>query len=195
MKGPLLRLGLLVLVAALLAPLLQDFIREVLILPLLYVTWLGQLLLASIPQPAIWTVFFMAGLFLAALALFPTRSPAPVTREYPSAYSGRIESWARLIKRADQERYSRWLLARELRKLAMRTLAPAEDYTLQQVRQDLADNKLELPATIQAYLLASMTSFNTFSEAKWRFWSKPHPSPLDLKPELIIQLLEDRYER
>lgn len=194
MRARLVRLALLLLLAALLTPFLKDFIRDVLLLPLLYVAWLARIVFDTIPQIAIWIVFLVVGLLVALRSLSGGRAGRLDTRETPVRVVGRIESWARLVDQAEQEHYARWRLARELRKLALAVLAGEKQLSQEQIMQDLKDNRLGLPPEIRAYLQASMTSFSYFSPTRFWFWKEtPRSSALDLDPEQVLQFLEERY--
>lgn len=194
MRARLVRLALVMLLAALLTPFLKDFIRDVLLLPLLYVAWLARIVFDSIPQVAIWIVFLVVALLVALRSLSGGRTGRLDTRETPVRVVGRIESWARLVDQAEQEHYARWRLARELRKLTLAVLAGEKQLSQEQIMQDLKDNRLGLPPEIRAYLQASMTSFSYFSPTRFWFWKEaPRSSALDLDPEQVLQFLEERY--
>lgn len=194
MKARFFRLALVLLLAALITPFLKDFIRDVLLLPLLYAAWLARIVFDSIPQLAIWIVFLIIALLIALRSLSGRRLARPETRERPVTVVGRIESWAHLIDRAGQEHYARWRLARELRKLALAILAAEKQLSTEQIKQQLTEGRLDMPPEIRAYLLASMTSFSYLSPT--RFWFRKKPagsSALDLDPEQVLQFLEERY--
>lgn len=194
MRARLFRLALLLLLAALLTPFLKDFIRDVLLLPLLYLAWLARIIFDTIPQVAIWIVFLVVALLVALRSLSGGRAARLDTRETPATVVGRIESWVRLVDQAGQEHYARWRLARELRKLTLVILANEKQLSQEQIRQDLTEGRLDLPPEIQAYLQASMTSFSHFSPTRFWFWQRPpRSSALDLDPERVLEFLEERY--
>lgn len=194
MRARLFRLALLLILAALLTPFLKDFIRDVLLLPLLYAAWLARIIFETIPQVAIWIIFLVVALLVALRSLSGGRAVRLDSRETPVRVTGRIESWARLVDQAGQEHYARWRLAREMRKLTLAILASEKQLSQEQVMRALQDNRLDLPPEIRAYLQASMTSFSYFSPTRFWFWQKPtRPSDLDLDPEQVLQFLEERY--
>ena len=194
MRARFVRLVLVLLLAALLTPFLKDFIRDVLLLPLLYAAWLARIVFDSIPQIAIWIVFLVVALLIALRSLSGGRAARFASRELQVTVVGRLKSWASLVERAGQEHYARWRLARELRRLTLAILANEKHLSPEQIRQDLAAGRLDLPPEIRDSLLASMTSFNYFSPTRFWFWKKPAgPSALDLDPEQVLQYLEERY--
>lgn len=186
-------LALILIVAGLLTLVLQDYARQ-LIRPLLFIAWIGRLLFGAVPQAFIWAIFIAIVLVVAIRSLLKRRPPAPpAPRRQPSA-EGRIERWATLIEQSRQETYYRWQLAQPLRALVIDVLAHRRRLMPGQVKQQLAAGSVELPPEIQAYLLASMTSFSRLLTDRSRFRPERTPSPLDLSPEKIAQFLEDQLD-
>jgi len=185
-------LAIILLLAALLAPFLRDFIREVIVIPLLYLFWLGLLLAESIPQAGFWGCFVGLALLIAGRSLLRSPRLAPRRRGTKTASPGRIETWVKLLQQARQEPYYRWRLAQRFRELTLDTLAHAEHLSRKQVRQRLAEGQLGLPPEIRAYLQASLRSFSHLPAASPSFRSRPPASPLDLEPERIVQFLEEQ---
>jgi hypothetical protein len=194
-KRRLLPLALIFIVAGLLTLVLQDYTRQ-LIMPFLFTVWIGQILLATIPQAIVWGIFIALALLVAARTLLIRRpSPSSAVRSQPPP-EGRIEHWAGLIERSKQEAYYRWQLAQPLQALMVDVLAHRQRSTPRQIKDQLAANRLDLPPEIQAYLQASKTSFSHLLTDRSRFrpGSGSTPTPLDLAPEKIIQFLEDQLD-
>jgi hypothetical protein len=193
MKNQWLSLALVLLLAAILAFMVQDIINQVLVKPLLYLFWVGRLILATLPQSLIWGVFLLGAVLITWANLFKRRRRglrSPIRKAQPS---GRVETWLKLIQQAQHETYYKWQLAQQLRKLTLGALAHDERLTRHEIRQRLATNALALPPDIQAYLQASTTSFGYFSANKSR-WLRGQPAtPLDLKPEKIAHFLEGKF--
>lgn len=186
MRKRLLLLLLILLAASLLTPLVQDFIRN-LITPLLYVFWVGILLFRSIPQEGVWAAFVVMALLIAAVSLFKRQ---PGSRRPPPPKpprQERIESWARLIRQADKETYYRWQLAQHLRKLTLEAMAHEERTSSKQIQQQLTAGRLEIPPEIEAYLQASLTSFNRLALSR-------SDAALALELGDFVSFLEDRFQ-
>ena len=194
MRNRLLPFGLILLLAGLLTLVLQDFTRRVIATPLLYVFWIGRLLLESIPQIGFWWLFLFIALAVAGRSLLKHKPAPQPTRRAEKAGRGRIETWAKLIIESKQETYYKWQLAQHLQELTLAVLAHDERLTPKQIKQRLLDNQLDMPPEIQAYLQAGMTSFSHLLGPRPRFGSKAQPSPLDLDPEQIIQFLEEKFD-
>jgi hypothetical protein len=186
-------LAVILIVAGLLTLVLQDYARQ-LIRPLLFVAWIGRLLVETIPQVFIWGIFVGIALLVAARSLFKRSVTGPPVRRSQPPAEGRIERWATLIEQSGQETYYRWQLAQPLQALIIDMLAHQQRSTPRQIKQQLAADSIDLPPEIQAYLQASMTSFSRLLTDLSRFRPRPTPSPLDLAPEKIAQFLEDQLD-
>jgi hypothetical protein len=193
MRKYLLPLGLILLTAILLAPLIRNFIRDVVVIPLLYLVWVGRIVFDTIPQTAFWGCFLVIALLMAAASLLKQRESPSRIREVKLVQLGRVETWAKLIRQAVQEDYYQWRLAQPLRELIVETLAHEARLTPKQIMQRLRDEQLDLPAEIYAYLQASLKSLSHLSAPRFRFRPHRRASPLNLDPESLVQFLEERY--
>jgi len=194
MSNQWLPLGVILVLAGVLTLVMQEFINESVILPLLYLVWIGHLILKSIPQEIIWSLFLGAAAIYIWKSVLTKRKQGK--RHYPpfKKQPGYIESWLKLIRQAKQETYYQWRLAQRLRKLTLEALAHDERLTRRQIRRRLANNQLDIPAEIQAYLRASITSFVHLPGRPHRFFRRrSQPSPLELEPEKVAQFLEERF--
>jgi len=193
MRRRLLSLTLILILAGLLTVVLQEYTRH-LIMPFLFIVWVGQLLFETIPQAIIWGLFVAIALLIAGCSLFKRSALSPTAPRLQPPPEGRIESWARLIEQSKQETYYRWQLAQPLQELAIDVLAYRQRSTPRQIKQQLVGNPLDLPPEIQAYLQASMTSFSHLLADRSRFRPGSAPTPLDLALEEIVQYLEDQLD-
>lgn len=194
MKNQWLSLGLLLLLAAILAFIAQDIINQALVKPLLYLFWIGRIIFATLSQSIVWGMFLLVAVLITGHNLFKRRRRGLRPPLLKPKQVGRVENWLNLIQQAQQETYYKWQLAQQLRKLTLGALAHDERLTRREIRQRLANNALDLPPDIQAYLQASTTSFGYFSRDKSRFLAWPQPAtPLDLEPEKIAQFLEEKF--
>ena len=165
-------LALLLILAGLLAYVIQDFVDQAIITPFLYLYWLARLLLAAVPQKIIWGVFLGVALISTGRTLWRWRGRSRQIRLGVKPQSGRIEAWLKLIRQADQEIYYKWQLAQQLHAKA-----------------------LDLPPAIHAYFEASTKSLGHLppSGPAWRR-SRPPATPLDIDPEQITQFLEEKFK-
>ena len=165
----------------------ENFIRTVLVIPMLYLAWTISVVVESIPQAFLWGVF----VFLMLVAVFsgseaeqtPHRSRKQMITELP----GTVESWAQLLEIAQKSRFSRWRLANRLKRLTWRLLSPTDenDFPIYDF------SGLELPADIKAYFdagqPAKLRRLNWFNEAN----DEPDEAAiLDLDVEIVIDYLK-----
>jgi hypothetical protein len=195
----LLLLGLVLLLAAPLVLVLRDFAREAIVVPLLYVLWLGRLLFRSIPQPLLWSLFLTLVLFVAVRSLGRRGGSAGGMREAEEEYPGRVWVWARRIQLAARGDYSRWRLAHYLRKLILDVLAHRERLTPEQLKRRLGTGEVDAPPAVQAYLRAGLMlmpsgPIGLFSRLRQQLRSRARTSPLDADLESAVQFLENQLE-
>ena len=193
MRKRLLPLGVILLAAILLAPLFRNFIREVVVIPLLYVFWIGRIVFDTIPQTGFWGCFLLIALLMASASLLKKSKSKSSTHEVKTVQPGRVETWAHLIRQATEEDYYQWRLAQPLRELILETLAHEARLTSKQIKQRLIDDQLDIPPEIRAYLQASLMSLSYLSAPRFGFRSRRLTSPLNLDPARVVQFLEDRY--
>jgi hypothetical protein len=188
---------LLLLLAVPLALVLRNWTREAIVIPLLYLVWLGRLVLASIPQSLIWAVFLLAAAYIAVKSLSGRRNPPAQPRPESEIYMGRVALWARRIHVAAHGYYYRWNLANALGRLGLElsTYHARPNRAQRDAYHEI--EKLAAPPEIQAYLQAGLTSppmrsLHLFSSLGQ--WLRPQvsDSPLDLDPEKVIRFLEDQ---
>lgn len=191
MKRHLLPMGLILLAAILFAPLCRTFVREVVIIPFLYIFWIGKFLIDTIPQVIIW-FFFVAVLFLILAISFAGKRHNPRRRPPPAQTTqSRVGAWLALIERAREDDYFKWRLGQRLQKLALRQLAYRTNESVRDTRNQLRRGTLDLPAEITDYFQASLQPLGNLSRpGRWKFWQRRSPSPLDLDPKVVVAFLE-----
>ncbi len=190
MKNRLLPLGLILLLAALLAPVFRNFVREVIVIPLLYVFWIGRFIFEAIPQVWLWSACFAVFLMILGIGLLGKQKVKPKTLLPVEANEGRVLGWAKLIRRAEQDDYFKWRLAQHLQKVTLNAIAHHQGQSLKQTRQQLRQGKLDMPPELQAYFQASLQSLGHLPPPK-RFFNTKTTTPLDLDPMQVVQFLED----
>jgi len=169
----------------------RNFIREVIIIPLLYLFWIGRFLLEAIPQTALWSVAVGLFLLILGVGLIGQRKRKARLQPPPRIFEGRIEKWARLLQQAEQGIYFKWRLAQQLQKVLLRIVAHQTGQSIKQTRQQLRHNQLDLPPVVQAYFKASLQPLGSLASPRWFFQQRSAgPSPLDLDPAYVVQFLE-----
>lgn len=194
MKSRFLPLGVALALAVLIAFTVDNFVREVVIAPLLYTAWLLLLILRSLPTSIYWIIFVLAALIVAvrSFARPPRRPKGQGIR--PLAGEGPLASWHHRLQRARQHNYSRWLLARDLRKLTGELLNPTDFFQLDQADSQRTNFETTLPPEIAALFQAKMETAPPISRLRsWLGFKAIQPSgDLGLDPGVVVTYLESQ---
>lgn len=198
-RNRLLLLGLLLLLIIPLALALRDAVREVIVIPLLYVVWFGGLLFNAVHQVFLWTIFLVIVLFLAVTSLVRREKPMRRVQPVHPGNPGRVRVWAQRIYLMERGGYSRWYVAQHLRRVILEIMAYHERLDIERIKPYLATGELETPLEIQVCLQVGLDP--ALSRARGifaRFWNRLRPgarvSPPDLDLESVVQFLEDQLE-
>lgn len=193
-RSKLLFLGLGLLLAALLALVLRDFMRESVVVPLLYGLWIARLYIESLPQTLFWALLIIAALVIAGGSLIGRRKPRAKARAIEGEPKGRVTQWALRIRLGTQGDYFRARLARRLGQLALATLAHRQHRPMEEIREMIESGELDGPKEIAAYLQAGLArDRSTLRREAASSWPWTHKaSPLDLDPAQIVTYLEDK---
>jgi hypothetical protein len=185
------------LVGALLAYLIQDFVRQALLYPLVYLYWSLRLIYEGVPGAVWWGICLALLLLLALSSLSREKEPSAAGAETNGQSPSRPQAWMRWMAKNKQGDYFKWQLAREISTLALTGIANRDRLTPADARAELIAGRLNLPVHIQAYLLAGSlpSSYSQYIEMKPKLIKPGIGSPLELDPEEIVAFLESEFER
>jgi hypothetical protein len=168
--------------------LVKDFIRTVIVVPLLHVIWFVSLILESISQGVIWAFLLLVMSIIAFNSFKKASSEKSQPGQLLPRNSGQVTKWAHLLDNAQTDRFAKWRLARELKRITQKLLSPLEDEKRYQNLEGLA-----LPPEMVTY-------FETQQPTRRPFWiwlnqdrHEQTETALDLDPEVVIQYLEKRF--
>ena len=167
--------------------LMEDFLADIIVKPLLKVAWFVSFILERLPQVGLWIVFI---LILLILTLTPRRRTHPdgeIPWNSPRKAPGVVENWTRLLESAQNAPYSRWRLAQRLKLLTQDILNPIER---NRSSIDLL-SEIDLPDEVRAYLEAPLPA-GASSPKMWLRRKNRVRTALDLDPEIVYQYLRDR---
>lgn len=195
MSRRLLLSGLALLLTVLLTWILQDFVRETLVDPILYIIWIVQLAVGMLSQALIWAVFLLIFLFLAIRSLWQISPAATKTHTPETRRRGRVGVWQRWIDLASRDRYSKWRLARHLGDLSVDVLAHESRLTPEEVREQVSAGQLTAKPEVLNYLSAAVSTqtLRDYITLDERRFGTP-TSRLDIDLEQIAQFLEAQLE-
>ena len=172
------------------ALLIEGFVRDVLVVPLLYAVWIARLFWDSIPQGLLWAAFVLVVVASAARSIV-TQRPMRHVRTEETERRGRVEEWASLVNLAQQGDFSRWRLAQRLGQLALEVLPEQDLLASKRSVRRLQSETLDIPPAIRAYLQAPMP----MARSRRRLRAASRGGPFDLDPEQVVQFLEDNVHR
>ncbi len=185
---------------------LRDFAGAHVVRPALFVAWLAQLVVNSVPGWLWWAWFVSIAVVIAWRSLRrPEREAAGPDRD-ASQVKGPVRLWAdRLTLARHRGDYFRWYLARDLAEVSTAladSLTPGSpayherEDALRLARPD-ALAALNAPPEVAAYLRAGLAAppARPIRRRAWlRRTGRPTPTPLGLAPEATVAFLEKQLE-
>lgn len=142
----------------------QDLIHELVVLPLSYLFWAGQVFVITTPQVFFWGVL----LFIAGLAAYRSLTGRPkvsvegplehAEEGYANILQGQVAYWALRVNllRQEQGRYFLNAFHLALGRILFDALCHRQRMTFQQVEQHLRDGTLDVPPEVGQYALHSL---------------------------------------
>ena len=169
---------------------IRDFMREVIVQPLLLVTWYTTLIFRSFPDSFYWILFILVVTFIGIRSLLRDRQIEKRGGTGSLATTGPISSWARLIQHSGDGGYSQWQLAQSLCKLTWDLLRDERNRSMRRIEQDLQAKTLDLSPEIQAYFEAGLLPYQPTSKLKRRLGLEEADTALSLDPTEVVQFIE-----
>ncbi len=186
-------IGLALLLAGLLALIINGTIGAVVVVPLLFLWWAAQVVYESIPQALLWGVFVAIAVLLVAKSFPWSTAPLPPVASQ-AVLLGRVADWSRWLSKSSRDDYSRWRLAQRLSQLAVEMLAFREQCSPQEISRRLKNGSLDIPPQLRAYLHAGSTPYTPKPRLRRRFGRPAQAVPLATDPQLVIDYLEDTLQ-
>lgn len=151
-KRNLIVIVILVLIVAVVSFLIRDYVRFYVAPFVLYVLWITQLLIASLPQALLWALFLIVAFTLAWRSLMQTQRRM-VRRERPThVYYGRVEELSRMVEQAGSGDYFARRLERQISDLTFETLGHGDKLTPPQAQQAVEKERGRIPGLIYEFL-------------------------------------------
>jgi hypothetical protein len=137
---------------ALMALILRDFVREYVILPLLNMSWMAWIGLVSVPQAIYWGIFLLLALIIAVRSLSSGTARIrnyfgrPVSRYInPSRYG----YWQAGLNSISHSSFAHERVERELQNLVIQVLAEQRRVATEELREQLFQGTLDLSTEAQ----------------------------------------------
>lgn len=174
---------------------LRDVVKQLIIVPLAYLWWLLRLYYSMFPQIFLWVILVAIVLFSAVASLIPEVRYRTVSKTAPKPEQGQIEilvNWLNKSQRGGS--YYKWLVANRLGKNAREILAQRDGHAVSKKFGWLEGRGWNPPQKIRDYLETGLNgSFADFPRPRL-FWQSPKPTPLDADPKQIVEYLEDEMK-
>ena len=136
--------------------LLEDFVRDAILIPLAYLWWIAEIVIDAIPQSYFIGGLVALGLYIAVLSLRSDREGTSRETSTRVISSGNLKVWVQRLRWVARGNYSKQRLHYHLGRLCLSVLA--HEYRLQssEVAQRIRDEDLTVPDTIQPYVDAAV---------------------------------------
>jgi hypothetical protein len=154
----------------------RGFIREVIVLPLSYLIWVGGVFLETTPQIFFWAaLLLLAGMAAYRSLVGSRRAAAPLAPDVVDylperARSGQVAYWAGRIGalRAGRSPYFTGALHQAVTRLLLDTLAYRYHLTPNQVEDRLRAGSLDVPEPVRDYALGGMRRLDPEPVPLWQ---------------------------
>jgi hypothetical protein len=171
----------------------EDFIRQVIVDPLLQVAWFFTLVLGSIAQEIYWAIFIILALLISRKSLVKGKTLKRGSPNLKTSNRGPVATWSAMLERAEEQAFSRWRLAQAFRRLTRDLFSPNENHNPHR-SDDWEHVKSSLPPEIVAYLESPLPSYRGII----RFWPRRRAdtlgTALDLDPDTVVTYLEEKLD-
>lgn len=138
----------------------QDAVREVVVVPILYLVWFMGLLIRSFDQGCLWTVALIAALVIGVATI--RRQPIerdvvaqPLARVRPT---GRIQQWRNQVLASRASDIAQDSFRTEMRRLVSELWAHRHHEPVDEVRRQLRQDQLPLPDVVRSMVGATSLS-------------------------------------
>ncbi|MBN1873410.1 MAG: hypothetical protein JXA33_04200 [Anaerolineae bacterium] len=175
----------------------QDFVREVVVVPVLYFMWMIDIILDMVPQTLIWALMLGIAFFMILKSFDKYTLSSHHTSEPASSIRGKVEVWAQRIYLRNRGAYSKERFAYYLGKLIQDVLVYEAHYTPKEIIQRIETGELVLPPEVESYLLfrlrpAVSPTRNWLQRLKDTLmrWIRREPSFAELSNDELVSVLE-----
>ncbi len=195
MKKSLLWVGLILLLAAPLVIALQGFIRNVIVVPLMYIFWVGHLIFQSIPQSILWALFLAVAILISVKSFAKPPRLNAKTNDVEKENPGQVSLWVERFHMKNE-----WTLSRYLGKLIVTALAYNRQQSPNKIREKIESGKIVTQPEIQTCLKVGLKRKSDSSDSPhsgffFRIRSRRKAArSLGLDPEKVVKFIENQLE-
>jgi hypothetical protein len=198
-------LGTAVGIVLILAFLYRGFVRETIVLPILYLVWLAGLVLGSINQALLWGLLVLIVIILIFRTVLRGTgiSPGNLATVHTGERNGRVAYWKRQLSITNRAEYLKDDFRTSLSRLIYQTIASQYRITALEAETKVKNGELSIPEQVLAFLKegpnplrAKPTGFGArFDALLSRFDHQDKPEQLiDPSWVVILDYLESQME-
>ena len=181
-------------VAAILAFLLQDVIRQVVVTPLAYLWWVLNLTFSAIPQLILWIILVAVLILIVISSLVSWISIGRKPAEPARPAQGNVEILAGWVSKAGEGNYYKWMIANRLGKLWNELSGRFGKGDMLATPGEANAAGQPAPEALLRYLKAGMQeSFVDYPLPRRPFMRK-ETTPFDIDVEEAVEFLESQME-
>ena len=174
--------------------LVDDFVQQMIIRPVLHVAWLVLFVIESLPQGLFWLAFIIIAMVIAGKSFSRRSADRRSSQQSTVVHQGPVATWSGLLDRARTRDFSRWRLAQSMRSLTRDVLTPNHDPAAEQLEETKEQPGIDLPPEIEAYFNAPVPRYKRFGWLRMRDPSAPSAHGLDLDPVRVVEYLENKVD-
>ena len=171
---------------------IRDYLSQILFIPIINLAHLLWLILAALPE-IFWWVLMILGLVIFILKVVSLGVDSKPERKKEKTHPpGLVSDWNRMIDQAKKGNYSRWLLGKKSSNLVLAILAYKHRLTVDQVKNMIISQDLQLPEHIRAYLLQGIhsPSFQHFLEVEQKHQPKINDQSIEMEIDNLLNYLD-----
>ena len=183
--------------------LLRDLVREMVVIPLTYAVWMGDIALRTIPQGLLLALLVLIGLFFVLRsAMHSTGDDQPLARGTvpASQQHSRLVFWARQLNRMEDSQFAVEKLALELKALIVRILSSQGNLPEDDVIDAVQRGNLAVPDEVRSLLIRPQDWLSATQPGQWELllrWLRPNRTPVtndaqSKKIDAVIHFIETR---
>jgi hypothetical protein len=190
-----------------LAIIFRDFIRENILIPILYLFWYIKLFLNSLGEICLWPLALIILVAISLLILRKKKKTVETDRGYSEApgkvEEGRVAFWMKYIRRQSMGIENPSFSSFRMKELALSVLAYQENLTNSELETEIDEGRVFVPKELQNilqspdHIIVPMTRSASIKNNVMRwFHSRSHSNQSTENPEMnkLIRYLEAQLE-
>ncbi|MGC9521720.1 MAG: hypothetical protein ACP5HG_07540 [Anaerolineae bacterium] len=135
---------------------LEDFVRDAIVLPLAYQVWFVGVIIDALPQSWLLTVVLALILYLGLRSLQRDGTTSWRRQTQKSEAEGSVSAWRRRLQLVTKGSYSQQRFDHQLGQLLLRVVSYEQRLSMRETVRALEAGELDMPPELEAYLKDAM---------------------------------------